>query len=183
MTTSNQIPASKKPSISNAECLKELKKARNCVSDISCVLEFINCANFVDLDGCDMSISREQMEGLFNLLDGAVNNLEQIQYTVDQHGTLKETSKSICGSIECALNIIFLAVKIERVRLAEHEEKTGKEDFSYQVSLVDVSTAGFLVAIRLAREFIDGLFYSIDELCEAVPRHVEGGDLVKDPLH
>ncbi|MBV6448920.1 hypothetical protein [Nitrosomonas sp.] len=170
-------------SISNAESLKELKKVRDCVSDISCALTFIDCADLVDLDGCDMSISREQMEGLFDLLEGAVFNLEQIQHTVNKYGTLKETTKAICNSIEKAVRIILLAVKIERVRLAEYEDETGKKDFSYTVCLVKVWTAGFLVSLRLANECIDGLFYSIGELCEAIPAPSEGGGNAHDSLH
>ncbi|WMJ09362.1 hypothetical protein [Nitrosomonas sp. sh817] len=171
------------PSISNSEILKELRKARNCVSDISCALEFIDCGDLVDLDGCNMSISREQMEGLFNLLDGAVDNLEQIQQTVRQYGTLKETTKAICDSIEKAVRIILLAEKIERVRLAEYEEENGKKDLHYQVSLVKVWTAGFLVSLRLAKEYIANLFYSIEELCEAIPAPSEGGGNAHDSLH
>ncbi|MDP2225670.1 hypothetical protein [Nitrosomonas sp.] len=171
------------PSISNSEILKELRKARNCVSDISCVLSFIDCADLVDLDGCDMSVSREEMEGIFNLLNGAVLNLEQIQHTVKKYGTLKETSKAICDSIEHALSIIFLAVKIERVRLAGYEEETGQKDSSYQVCLVDIRTAGFLVSLRLANECIDGLFYSIEELCAVIPNSAEGANNAIDALH
>lgn len=182
MSKSKNTP-NQTPSISNSEILKELRKARNCVADISCVLSFIDCGDLVDLDGCDMGISRKQMEGLFNLLDGAVNNLEQIQQTVKQYGTLKKTTKSICASIECALNIISFAMKIERVRLAEYEEETGKKDSSYQVCLVKVWTAGFLVSLRLAKEYIDDLFYSIDKLCVTIPVSSEGGGNAHDSLH
>jgi|CXWL01.1.fsa_nt_gi hypothetical protein len=50
------------------EGLKELQKARYWASEIDCMLQFIDCVDLVDLNGCDMSISREQMDGLFFLL-------------------------------------------------------------------------------------------------------------------
>lgn len=124
------------------------------------------------------------MDGLFSLLDGAVNNLKKAKQTVKRYGTIKKNKKRICASIECSLNIISLAVKIEKVRLAEYEEETGKKDSSYQVSLIKVWTAGFLVSLRLAKEHLRDIFYSIEVMREAImPSPTEGGGNAHDSLH
>lgn len=162
----------------------ELRDAANLADEIGCMFEFIDCANLVDLDGCNMHITRKQMDGVFSLLDTAVNNLEKIWGAVNEYGTLEQTKAAICESIEAALNIISLAVKIEKVRLSNEEEDEGKEDSNYSISLSSIFNSGFLASIRfVGEEHVQPLYTAINELREAITIRNEGGADAVDTLH
>ncbi|MBS0496477.1 MAG: hypothetical protein JSR51_02355 [Proteobacteria bacterium] len=172
------------PSISNVERLKELEKARLWASETPCMLEFIDCGNLADLDGCDMSLNKEQMNGVFLLLDGVLANLEGISVSViaGECKTEERTVEAIHRYCDDARNIILLAVKLAKVRLAE--EENNEESVSDVVCMNEIWVAGFLASLRFANEiYVSSIYECVRKLIEAIPVPSEGGGNAHDSLH
>lgn len=170
------------PSISNAQRLKELEKARLWASEAPCMLKFIDCGNFADLDGCDMSLNKEQMNGVFLLLDGVISNLECASAIASEYGTEELAIKTINIAAHAAIDIISLAVKLAKVRLAD--EESDEENASDEVCMVSIWAAGFLASLRLANEIhVSNIYQCVHELIEAIPAPSEGGGNAHDSLH
>lgn len=146
------------------------------------MLEFIDCGNLADLDGCDMLLSKEQMNGVFLLLDGVLANLESISLIANEFGTEELAIRTINQAADDASNIISLAVKLAKVRLAEDEN--GEESASDDVCMVSVWVEGFLASLRLANEIhVRNIYECVKELIEAIPAPSEGGGNAHDSLH
>jgi len=174
--------ATNTPSISNVERLKELEKARLWASETPCMLEFIDCGNLADLDGCDMSLSKEQMHGVFLLLDGVLSNLDGISLIASECGTKELAIRTINQAADDARDIISLAVKLAKVRL--DDEENNEESASDEVCMVNVWVAGFLASLRLANEIhVSNIYQCVHELIEAIPASSEGGGNAHDSLH
>ena len=162
-------------SISNIQRIEELEKARAWAAETPCILEFIDCGNLVDLNGCDMSLSREQMNGVLLLLEGVLSNLELIGVIARENGTEDLPISTIDSATDAARDIILLAVKLAKVRLAEGNA-------SDKVCMVKVWVAGFLASLRFANEFhVRNIYECVNELIEAIPAPSEGGDDAKNP--
>ena len=146
------------------------------------MLEFIDCGNLVDLDGCDMSLNKEQMNGIFLLLDGVFSNLEGISVIANECGTEEKTAGTIRRFCDDAMNIISLAMKLAKVRLAE--EENNEESASDEICMVKIWVAGFLASLRLANEIhVSNIYECVQELIEAIPAPSEGGGNAHDSLH
>lgn len=170
------------PSISNGERLKELEKARLWASETPCMLEFIDCGNLADLDGCDMSLNKEQMNGVFLLLDGVLANLEGISVIADECGTEERATRTILTAADAARDIISLAVKLAKVRLAEDEN--NEKRVSDKICMGSIWVAGFLASLRLANEIhISNIYECVHELIGAIPAPSEGGNNAINSLH
>lgn len=168
-------------SISNKR-LKEFEKARLWASETPCMLEFIDCGNLADLDGCDMSLSKEQMNGVFLLLDGVLANLEGISLIASEFGTEELAIRTINQAADDASNIISLAVKLAKVRLAE--EENDEESASDDVCMVSVWVGGFLASLRLVNEVhLSNIHQGLHELIKAIPAPSEGGGNAHDSLY
>lgn len=170
------------PSISNVKRFKELEKALLWASETPCMLEFIDCGNLVDLDGCDMPLNKEQINGVFLLLGGVLANLEGISLIAEEYGTEERAIRAILSATDAARDIISLAVKLAKVRLAE--EENNEEIVSDEICMRSVWVAGFLASLRSANEaHVSNIFESVRELTEAITAPSEGGGNAHDSLH
>jgi hypothetical protein len=170
------------PSISNVKRLKELEKARLLASEMPCILKFIDCGNLADLDGCDMALDREQMNGVFLLLDGVYSSLATIESIAVGYGTEERYIQAISSDIDDARKIISLATKLAKVHLIDEEK--NEENTSVDVCMVSSWVAGFLASLRVANElYVIGIYHCVHNLIEAIPAPSEGGGNAHDSLH
>lgn len=164
MTSVNQSPASKKTSIGNAECLKELEKARLKSSNVECAISFLDCSENsieIDYDGdsVDAAISKDQMRGIFLTAESIILELKEIKRLVLEHAPNEEENYEIIRMIDDALMIIDLALRMGQIRLS-NEVECGDS-----IGLGAVWVNGFFCSLKYANDRMCWLFTKIDEIC------------------
>ena len=165
-------------SISNIQRLEKLEEARLLASDMPCILKFIDCGNLADLDGCDMVLDREQMNGVFLLLDSVHSSLATIESIAVEYGTEEWAIRAISSDIDDARKIILLATKLAKVHLIDEGSA------SVDVCMVSSWVTGFLASLRVANElYVTGIYHCVHELVKAIPAPSEGGGNAHDSLH
>ncbi|MDP1550700.1 MAG: hypothetical protein Q8L97_11195 [Nitrosomonas sp.] len=185
MTSVNQPPSTKNPSISITKRLEELWKASIKSSGVTCTIEFLDCseeASEIDSDGdrTDASITKDQMLGIFLTVESIISELKEIRRLVLEHASNEDESCEIIEMIDDALKMIDLASRMGRMHLSNDSESDDK------IQLCKIWVNGFFCTLKYAGNRLYWLFEKINTIYLRIEQTVtpdNGGDLVKDALH
>lgn len=185
MPSVNQVTASKIPSISIAERLEELEKAREKSSQIGCTISFLDFSeetHEIDSDGdrTDARITKDQMRGIFLTIESIILELKEIKRLVLERAPDEDESCEIVEMIDDALKMIDLASRAGQIHFSIDDE-SGDE-----IWLCKIWVNGFFCTLKYAGNRLYWLFEKINTICSRIREAStpnNGGDLVKDSLH
>ncbi|MDO8893727.1 hypothetical protein [Nitrosomonas sp.] len=186
MTSVNQPPSTKNPSISITKRLEELWKASLKSSGVTCTIEFLDCseeASEIDSDGdrTDASITKDQMLGIFLTVESIISELKEIRSLVLEHASNEDESCEILEMIDDALKMIDLASRMGRMHLSN--ETVDSYD---AIGLGRIWVNGFFYTLKHANDRLFLLFEKINTIYLRIEQTVtpdNGGDLVEDALY
>lgn len=184
MTSVNQPPSTKKTSISNAERLEGLEKAREKSSQIGCTISFLDFSeetHEIDSDGdrTDASITKDQVRGIFLTVESVILELKEIKRLVLELAADEDESCEIVEMIDDALKMIDLASRAGQIHFSNDSESDDK------IQLCKIWVNGFFCTLKYAGNRLYWLFEKINTIYLRIEQTVtpdNGGDLVKD-LH
>ncbi|MBK6958473.1 MAG: hypothetical protein IPH22_08960 [Nitrosomonas sp.] len=121
MTSVNQPPSTKKTSISNAERLEGLEKAREKSSQIGCTISFLDFSeetHEIDSDGdrTDASITKDQVRGIFLTVESVILELKEIKRLVLELAADEDESCEIVEMRYISAMIVSPTIKFSFVR-------------------------------------------------------------------
>ncbi len=156
----------------------KLDKARLMASDCACILGFICCGGLYEVTEDDMQplhLSREQVSGIFLVLESVANRAREIKELVTEASPLEEKTLDVCQWIDEFLSVLDIALKLARFNL------TDDVDQSENVITVDrMWIAGFFSTLKHSTDQTDKFYQAIYDIWEALPDPSKGGELAKN---
>jgi len=155
----------------------KLEKARLMTSDCSCTLSFICCGELYEVIEDDMqpvSLSLEQVSGIFLALESVANRAREIKELVIDASPLANKTRDACQWIDGFLSVISLALKLARINFAD-DDHSG--DY---ISVDRLWLAGFFSTLKHTDDQTGEIFEAICDICEALPEASKGGELAEN---
>lgn len=184
MGTTNQVTSPKNTFTSDAERLEALNKAGDMVSGIICNLEFIDFSLDTDGDCIDSFITKDQVRGLFLIVESIFEQLKEIKQLVDKHALHEPERLEITEMIDDGLLMLDACLMAAKIRFDNEVIEKGED---YRICLFRRWFYGFFVTLNLSCKRMFFLTEHIYKICGRIPDPIEsdnkGGGDGENPLH